>query len=171
MEENNPVIKNILERKSVRHYTSDAVAEETLFTLIRCAMAAPSAKNMKPVEYIVSTNRDELDTMGKQLPYAKMLMKSQQAIIVCGDSDVNPDLWMLDASASTENLLLAAESLELGAVWTALYPYKERMEVVAQLYKLPSNIVPFAVVPIGYPDGNEKSKDKYEVHKIHINKW
>jgi nitroreductase len=168
---NNVALENILNRKSVRRYTEESIPEEMLVALVRAAMAAPSAKNLRPVEFIISTERDFLDKMGEALPYAKMLKHSQQAIIICGRKDINPNLWMLDASASTENLLLAAESLEFGAVWTALYPYEQRMEVVSRLYDLPENVAPFAVVPVGFPLTDSLPKDKFDESKIHMNKW
>jgi nitroreductase len=98
------------------------------------------------------------------------------AIVVCGDLTKtlrgNEDpYWALDCSAATENLLLAAESMGLGAVWTAVYPEEERMEIVSEILGLPDYILPFNVIPIGYPAHPEKPKDKFKVENIHYNKW
>lgn len=167
----NVALHNILNRKSVRRYTEECVSHDQLIILVRAAQAAPSAKDLRPTQYIISTDREALDKMGEGLPYAKMLKRTSQAIIVCGDKDINPNLWMLDASAATENLLLAAESLGLGAVWTALYPYPERMQVPGDIFQLPDHIVPFAVIPIGYPLNQEVPKYKFDEQKIHYNCW
>lgn len=79
--------------------------------------------------------------------------------------------WYLDCSAATQNVLLAAEALGLGAVWTAAYPYEDRIDVVRQNTGLPENIVPLCVIPIGYPDGPQKAKDKFDLQRVHRNKY
>ena len=71
----------------------------------------------------------------------KMLTQARNAIVVCGDS-ARSSYWYLDCSAATQNILLAAESLGLGAVWTAAYPYEDRMQVVRKYTNLPESILP-----------------------------
>ena len=78
---------------------------------------------------------------------------------------------MLDCSAASENLLLAAEALGLGAVWTAVYPEEQRIENVRAVLSLPEYIVPFNLIPIGYPQRNEEPKDKFKQENIHYNQW
>ena len=81
------------------------------------------------------------------------------AIIVCGDS-IRSSYWYLDCSAVSENILLAAESLGLGAVWTAAYPYEDRISTVRKYTNIPENIIPLCVIPIGYPNGTQSPKNK-----------
>ena len=115
--------------------------------------------------------------LSEQLPYAKMLKEAQAAVIVCGDMSVVDDNgkpstnWVMDCSAATENLLLAAEAMGLGAVWTGVYPYEERLEAVKKAFNLPENIIPLNMVPIGYPKGEQHPKNKYEPDNIHYNGW
>ena len=78
---------------------------------------------------------------------------------------------MLDCSTAAQNILLAAESMGLGAVWTAAYPYPERMQVVRDALQLPEHIIPLTVIPLGYPTGQEKPKNKFNEQQIHYNKW
>ena len=147
----------------------------------------------RPWEFVVVTDREALDSMAAKLPYAKMLTNAPLAIVVCGDTTLS-SYWYLDCSAVTQNILLAAEAIGLGAVWTATYPYADRMEVVkkytglgavwtaAYPYEdridvvrqntgLPENIVPLCVIPIGYPDGPQKAKDKFDPQRVHRNKY
>ncbi len=117
------------------------------------------------------TQRETLDSLGEQLPYAKMLHQAQAAIIVCGDMEKAGNLkdegyWVQDCSAATQNILLAAESLGLGAVWTAAYPYDDRMKVVIETLNLSDNHVPLNVIPIGYPTGEDQPKDKWKPERI-----
>lgn len=108
--------------------------------------------------------------MAEELPTAKMLSQAPMAIVVCGDT-IRSSYWYLDCSAATENILLAAEAMELGGVWTAAYPYRDRMATVIKNTNMPAQVLPLAVIPIGYPMGNHSVKDKYDEKKIHMNKW
>jgi nitroreductase len=166
----------ILERKSVRHFTVQPVSKSMLDTLMRAGMAAPSAKNQQPWAFVAVTDRNTLDMMANGLPNCKMLSKAPAAIVVCGDmqkvnSDIDKSYWTQDCSAVTQNILLAAEAMGLGAVWTAAYPYKERTAVVEKALQLPDDILPLNVIPIGYPTGEDLPKDKYKPENIHWEKW
>lgn len=166
------VLHNILQRKSVRAYSDRAVSHEQLDTLIRAAMAAPTGRDMRPWHFIVLEGRHQLSPLAEQLPYAKMLAEAQAAVVVCGDMSVtdkegNPSRnWTFDCSAATENLLLQAEAMGLGAVWTGVYPYDERIEAVKQALHLPDHLIPLNVIPIGYPKGDPQPKDKYDPAKV-----
>lgn len=166
------VLHNILQRKSVRAYTDRPVSHEQLDTLIRAAMAAPTGRDMRPWHFIVLEGRHQLSPLAEQLPYAKMLAEAQAAVVVCGDMSVtdkegNPSRnWTFDCSAATENLLLQAEAMGLGAVWTGVYPYDERLEAVKQALHLPDHLIPLNVIPIGYPKGDPQPKDKYDPAKV-----
>lgn len=166
------VLHNILQRKSVRAYTDRAVSHEQLDTLIRAAMAAPTGRDMRPWHFIVLEGRHQLSPLAEQLPYAKMLAEAQAAVVVCGDMSVTDKEgypsrnWTFDCSAATENLLLQAEAMGLGAVWTGVYPYDERLEAVKQVLHLPDHLIPLNVIPIGYPKGDPQPKDKYDPAKV-----
>lgn len=165
------VLQNILQRKSVRSYRSDMpVEKEKVENLLRAGMAAPSGKDKRPWEFIVVDERELLDSLAAHLPYAKMLTSAPMAIVVCGD-ETKSDYWYLDCSAAAENMLLAAEAQGLGAVWTATYPYRERMEVVSRFLHTPSQVKSLCVIPVGYPMGGQEPKDKWDESRIHYNKW
>lgn len=167
----NQSLETIFNRKSVRKYTERPVEKEKLETLVRAGMAAPSSRDRRPWEFVIVTDRDLLDKMGDGLPLARMLKETKQAIIVCGDTVKSENAWQLDCSAAAQNILLAAESMGLGAVWTAAYPYPERMKIIQDALQLPEHILPLTVIPLGYPTGIEKPKDKYNKKQIHYNGW
>ncbi len=163
-------IENIMSRKSVRKYLPKPVEKEKVQTLLKAGMAAPSGKDVRPWEFVVVTDRAALDSMAAALPYAKMLTHAPMAIVVCGDT-TKSSYWYLDCSAATQNILLAAEALELGAVWTAAYPYDDRMAVVSRYTALPEHIKPLCVIPVGYPAMPHSPKDKWDESKVHENKF
>ncbi|WP_293712339.1 nitroreductase family protein [uncultured Parabacteroides sp.] len=169
--DSNQTLETIFNRKSVRKYTERPVEKEKLETLVRAGMAAPSSRDRRPWEFVIVTDRDLLDKMGDGLPLARMLKETKQAIIVCGDTVKSGNAWQLDCSAAAQNILLAAESMGLGAVWTAAYPYPERIKIIRDALQLPEHILPLTVIPLGYPTGSEKPKDKYNKKQIHYNGW
>lgn len=170
-DDENSTLETIFNRKSVRKYTARPVEQEKLEMLVRAGMAAPSSRDRRPWEFIIVTDRHLLDTLGHGLPLARMLKETDQAIIVCGDTNKSDNAWFLDCSAAAQNILLAAESMGLGAVWTAAYPYPDRMKIVQETLMLPEHILPLTVIPIGYPQGQEKAKDKFNKEQIHYNRW
>ena len=171
------VLENILSRKSVRSYTDEPVRRSQLDTLLRAAMAAPTGRDMRPWKFVVIDDKAAMAALADSLPYAKMLREAQAAVAICGDLSVTDDKgnssknWTFDCSAATENLLLAAEALGLGAVWTGVYPYEERVEAVKSALGLPEEIVPLALIPIGHSKGDPQPKDKFNKDNIHYNGW
>lgn len=169
-------IENILSRKSVRAYTPRPVEKGKVDLLVKAAMAAPTAVNKQPWAFVIVDDRKVLDKLATELPYAKMAAQAPLAIVVCGDlskalNGETDRYWMLDCSAASENLLLAAESMGLGAVWTAVYPESDRITKVRAVLSLPDYIIPFNLIPVGYPQHKEEAKDKFNVENIHYNKW
>ena len=163
-------LETIFARKSVRKYLPKPVEKEKLDILLKAGMAAPRGEDVRPWEFLVITDRVVLDSMAAALPYAKMLKDAPMAIVVCGDT-TRSSYWYLDCSAATQNILLAAEALGLGAVWTATYPYPERMEVVRKYVVLPEQINSLCVIPVGYPALPHSPKNKWDEAKVHYNKW
>lgn len=167
----NKTLEVIHSRKSVRHFTNQAVSKEQIETLLKAGMAAPTAVNRQPWVFYVVTLRESLDTLSAHLPYAKMLTQAQAAIVVCGDMEKAGNLkdkgyWIQDCAAATENILLAAESMGLGAVWTASYPYDDRTKAVIKELNLPETHIPLNVIPIGYPTGEDLPKNKWKADNV-----
>lgn len=165
------VIENIMTRASVRKYLDKPVETEKINTMLRAAMAAPSAVNKQPWHFVVVTERALLDALGEANPHAGMIKQAPLAIVVCGDMSkalegTAKDYWVQDCSAATENLLLAAHGLGLGAVWTGTYPLQERCEAVQKALDLPSDLVPLNTLVIGYPEGDTPAKDKWKEDNV-----
>ncbi len=174
MELNNTV-KTILERKSVRSFENKSIGKDQLELILKAGMAAPSARNLQPWAFIVVTDRDVLNTLADRLPYAKMLFEASAAIVVCGVPEKAGDspegYWVQDCSAATQNILLAIESMGLGAVWTGVYPRSDRVDVVRDVLSIPKNVFPLNVIPIGYPKDENRPKDKFKPENIRWEKW
>lgn len=161
------ILQNILTRTSDRMFDpSKDVGHDDLQTILQAAMAAPSAVNRQPWQFVVVTNRQMLDKLADSLPYCHMANQATAAIVVCGDKTrflqgEDDELWVQDVSAASENILLASHALGLGSVWTCLYPHTDRMGSVSEILQLPKDFVPFNVIPIGYPSQSHTPLDKW----------
>ena len=172
----NAVVNNIMTRTSIRAYTGQAVSADTIETLLRAGMAAPTAVNKQPWHFVVVTDREKLKGIAVANPNAGMAEKAPLAIVVCGDLEKALDgpareYWIQDCSAATENILLAAHGLGLGAVWTGIYPKDERVSVFNNLLKLPRHIIPLCAIIIGHPDEAPQPKDKWTPGNISYNEF
>lgn len=170
------VLETIATRTSIRAYEEKPVEADKVEKMLRAAMAAPTALNKQPWAFVVLDNRESLDHLADSLPRNRMLRTAPLAIVVCGDMSkaiegTGRGFWIQDASAATENMLLAAHALGLGAVWTGVYPDPVRTAAVSAAIGLPSHIIPLTVVPIGYPAESPTPKDKWNPENVHYNKW
>lgn len=164
----------IFSRKSVRHFIPGNIGNDTLELLVKCGMAAPSAMNRQPWKFIIVNDKKVMQQLCDSLPYAKMLANAAAAIIVCGDlskagQGKASEYWIQDCSAATQNILLAVESMGLGAVWTGVYPNEQRTAAVKKIVGIPAHVIPLNVIPVGYPKGDEQPKDKWKKENLHWN--
>lgn len=169
----NASIENIMTRSSVRTYTAELVDSADVITLLKAGMAAPTAMNRQPWVFVVITDAARRAAMAAELPYCKMAATAPLLIAVCGDKakfiEDAPEYWVQDCSAATENILLAAHALGLGAVWTGVYPVQDRVEMVSKALGLPEGIIPLNIICIGHPDSDNPAKDKWDPAKVHYN--
>lgn len=179
-------VNSILQRKSVRSYTGDAIPDSIVQSLLRCAVAAPSGMDIRPWHIVLMTDKSVYDTLFAGNFNMEKFKQSGAVFIFCADTTVtrppreNPDapavttpnpIWRDDMGACVENFLVAVEAYGLGACWTACYPFPNTMKPVVEYLQLPSNILPYAIVPVGYPAGDNQPKDKWNESRIHYGRW
>lgn len=172
----NAVLDNIATRTSVRSYLDKPVDAALIEQMLRAGMAAPTAVNRQPWHFVVVTDKAQLFALAKANPHAGMAAKAPLAIVVCGDmkkalSGEAREFWVQDCSAATENILLAANALGLGAVWTGTYPDQNRCKDVSAVLNLPEHLIPLNTIVIGYPDKENTPKDKWKPENISYNTY
>ena len=160
-------------RRSIRRYLDKPVDEELVQKLLAAAMQAPSARNQQPWQFVVIDDRAVLDEIPVFMPNAAMVAGAPMAILVCGDLDQekSPGYWVVDCSAATQNMLLAAHALELGAVWCGVYPREKRMDGMRKLVGLPPNVMAHSLVVFGHPDEQIGPVSRYRADRIRRNRW
>ncbi|MBP3420052.1 MAG: nitroreductase family protein [Marinifilaceae bacterium] len=167
----NEAYDNIMTRTSIRSYTSQTISKDTITLLLKAGMASPTAVNKQPWKFVAITDRVMLDSIAKAFPYARFAKQAPLIIVPCGDNmNMLPgdmaQLWIQDLSAATENILLAANSLGLGAVWCMCYPNYQLINSLRDIAQLPSSLTPLCLVVIGHPAQNPDPKNKWKEENV-----
>ena len=167
-------IHNIMTRTSIRQYTDEPVSKADVETMLRAGMAAPTAVNRQPWHFVAVTDKAKLAELAGRR--GGMIKQAGVVIVVCGNMDKAMQgpaqaFWVQDCSAATENILLAANALGLGAVWTGCYPMDDRIAEVSKALKLPETIVPLCVIAIGHPAEQPTPKDKWKPENVSYNEF
>ncbi len=163
----------IFERRSIRKFTNQGVADEKIQKLLEAAMAAPSAGNQQPWHFLVLKERGTLTQITTIHPHAMMLREAPGAILICGDPTLekHQGYWIQDCAAATENLLLEAVELGLGAVWLGIYPREDRVQGIRQLLGIPPEVIPFSLIAFGYPNEKKEPPFRFKAERVHYDKW
>ncbi len=169
------VINNIMTRTSIRKFTNQPIGADTLTSLVKAGMAAPTAVNKQPWSFIVVTEREVLDSLMNVHPYSN-LATATAAIVVCGEMEkaldgFGRDYWIQDCSAATENILLAAHAYGLGAVWCGVYPNPNVIPGVKRVLSIPGAVTPLSLITLGHPADNPAPKDKWNPENVHYQKY
>lgn len=166
-------LETIFNRRSIRRYTEQNIDSETIILLLKAAMYAPSAVNKQPWHFIVIDSRKTMQQIMEIHPHAGMLRTASHGIVICGDEQLQHDdgYWVVDCGAATQNLLLAAHSLGLGACWVGIQPREARKKAFSSLLGCPAHVKPFALVTLGYPAEAKPMPERFHPEKVKLNMW
>lgn len=175
----NDTLNTIKHRTSIRNYKDDKIPQAALEEIVKAGMAAPSAMNIQPWEFIIVTDKAVLEELAQVQPYVKMAKQAAAAIIVCGNMQnygngglaAFKDYWVQDTSAASQNILLAADSMGIGSVWTGLFPSLNACAKVRKVLAIPEDVIPLNIIVLGYPLQETAPKNKWSDKKLHWNKY
>jgi len=156
-------------RTSVRGFTKQKVEPEKLDRLLHAAMEAPSAGNEQPWEFYITENPDIMEKLSHADQYASPAANAPMVIVLCYNKNrlQYKDFPMIDMAVCAENLMIQAAALNLGTVFLSIAPLPERMKLVSSVLQLPDTIVPFVIIPVGYPSYETKQENRYDSSRIH----
>lgn len=166
-------IDAIMSRRSIRQYSGEPVSDADLQTVLRAAMAAPSAGNQQSWRFVVARDPEVRMRLSTATPHAGMLDEAAVAIVVCGDTrdERHPGYWVQDCSAAMQNALLAIRALGLGAVWIGVHPLEVRVRNVTEVLGLPEHIVPLGMISLGHPAEEKPPAERYNEAFVHHDRW
>ena len=167
------VFEAIRNRRSIRKYLDKNIPDDIVDKLLEAAMYAPSARNERSWHFIVINKRELLDEITKVHPYSSMLKQAPLAILVCGDTSIEPSVEYnaINCSAATQNILLAAYEMGLGTCWLGVFPRQDRVAGLTKLFNLPGNIIPISLVAVGYPDETKETPERFMKDRVRYNSW
>jgi nitroreductase len=163
------VLEYIFRRRSSRKFLDQPVEPEKLELLIKAGMAAPSAMNVQPWEFLIITDPARLEALRTILPYGKF--RASAVIAVCGNTLSSQLFWVQDCSAASENILLASYELGLGACWIGIHPVPVLKTVVHKFLGLPRTIKPLSLIYLGYPEFFKNPRTQFDPAKVHWEKF
>ncbi len=168
-------LEAILSRRSIRRFRADDIDDEHIHQMLAAGFAAPSAHNERPWHFIIIRERETLRELVRVHPYAGMLSHAPLAILVCADlalrKDDTVDYWVQDCAAATENILLAAHGMGLGACWLGMYPRENRVAILKTLLDLPESVIPFCAIAVGKPAETKPPSQRESSDRLHYEKW
>jgi nitroreductase len=163
------VFNAILGRRSIRRFDDSRNVEKDKITkLLNAGMAAPSACNIQPWDFIIITNGQTIGSIKESIEkygdYNAVVI-----IVVCGNNEFIPwkDHGIIDCAAAMENIMLAAPSLGLGTVCIGGF----NREKVKELLEIPQEIEPVGMIYLGYPAEGKKARTKYIEEAVHWEKY
>lgn len=166
-------LKAILTRRSIRKYSKKNIPEEYYEILLKAAMHAPTARNRQPWHFIIISDRKILHALSEVNSSWTMLDQAANAIVVCGDRNLEDveSFIIQDCAAATQNMLLAAHELGLGSVWLGVHPRGDRLQPLIKLLHIPDHILPVSMISVGKPDEYREQPERYNIERIHQDKW
>lgn len=167
----NEVLKVIKSRRSVRDYRHEQISQESLDRIIEAGVYAPTAHNEQPWHFTVIQNQEMLQYINKKIkelmaesdiewiqkmgskPHFQVTYNAPTLIIVSGRKDAMA--WSADCAAAIQNMLIAAESLNIGSVWLGLMRLFFQQEGEISKLGIPKGYQPYYGVALGF-----KAKEK-----------
>jgi nitroreductase len=164
------ILDVIFSRRSIRSYQDRKVEPEIVIQLLQAAMAAPTAANAQPWEFVVVDETESLEKLKENLPFGHY--NTPLAIVVCGNPKISNNsagkmYWVQDCSAAVENILIAAAGMDLGAVWIGIYPLESRVAAVRRVLNMPEHVTPLGAVYVGYAAEKKEPRTQYDEHRVH----
>lgn len=171
----NPVLDAIFTRRSIRKFTDQAVEHEKIEILLKAGMAAPTATNCQPWEFVVVDDPEQVKRLKAAMPLARY--NAPLCIVVCGNPEICSRLivakkfWVQDCSAAIENMLIASVGLGLGSVWCGIHPITLLKNRIRAVLDLPENVHPLGLLEFGYPAEEKPSRTQYKEERVHWQKY
>lgn len=165
------IIKEIINRRSVREYRPDPVPEKYIVEIIKAGQFAPSAKHNKAVEFVIIKEQKTKDKIFEIV--GQEFVKEAPVLIIPATDTIKTNCPIQDLSVASENIFLQATALGLGTVWKALKPEFNEAEKIKKLLGIPKQYITINIIPVGYLKNKPKphTNEDFDNKKIHEEKW
>jgi len=165
-------------RRSRRLFLDKEVADEDIKIIINAALTAPSSMDCQPWQFVIVKNKEIKQKLAglKEEDNQQHIQTAPMCIVLCVDKEKSPSRYMEDGVTAAQNLLLAAHDLGLGCIYVTGCKDKnpEVGKKICEILDLPETIVPITIMPLGYPNPEEKLEEKTLLKAddvMHEDKW
>ena len=168
------VMSLIQKRRSIRKFVLREIPDTDVTKVLKAGMAAPTAGNQQPWQFIVVRSREMLDRIVEAYPYSKQMVPDVPVVImVCFDKDREKyeDRWQIDCANATLNMLLAVHMLGYGGLWLEIYPVEKRIKQIQHSFGIPESVIPFALVTVGHAAEEKPPSNRYDEELVHRDMW
>jgi len=163
------VLKEIINRRSVREFKAEEVPEKLIEELIKAAQFAPTSRNNRATEFIVIRNSETKNKLFEIV--GQEFVKNAPVLIVVVTDATKTNQPFQDLSLASQNIFLQATALGLGTVWKNVR--EEWKNSIIQLLGIPSNYTLVNIIPVGFPKAKSQPHTDSDFNKkrIHEEKW
>lgn len=162
-------MNSIFKRRSIRSYNEKTISDENILKIIKAGFNAPSAMNKRPSKYIIISDKKILETLSLVSPNMFMLSKCDKAIVVIGlETSI---YWQQDLAASTENMLLMAECLNISSCWMGIAPNKDFENEYRKILSIPKEFRILSSISLGYSDKIKEENNYFDENSIYYDKF
>ncbi len=153
----NSVLTTIKERRSIYNFKEESIDDDKLEAILEAGRWAPSWQNKQPWNFVVIKDQELKEEISEYVPtiFNRGVKDAPVCIAVFVDPEIEPNHYIEDGSAATQNMLLAAQSLGFGSVWIGVLDLKKNKgtaeEKIREALDLPKKWRLISVLPIGVP--------------------
>ena len=158
-------MQEIYVRRSIRKYLDKEINEEDIKKILKAGMNAPTARNLKPFEFVVVRNKETLVKLSEMKKNAYFAKDSNVTIVLLARE--LSDYWQQDLGAVSENMLLEATRLGIGSCWVGITPNENYENYVRDVLCIPQDVRVFSLMTLGYPGEEKAPNDNYYPEKVH----
>lgn len=162
-------MKEVFLRRSIRKYIDKKISNEDITKILKAGMNAPTAKNLKPYEFVVVRDKNTLEKLSKLKKNAVFTKDSNVTIVVLGRE--LSEYWQQDLGAVTQNMLLEATCLGIGSCWVGMAPNCDYENYARSLLGIPEDVRVFSLITLGYSNEQKNENNNYFEEKIHYEKY
>ncbi|MCL2213498.1 MAG: nitroreductase family protein [Oscillospiraceae bacterium] len=158
-------------RRSVREYTDAPVSDAHLATILEAAKVTPSSGNTQPWHIFAIRSPELRAEIVAASSTQAFIATSPVLLVICADIPRNTQRYgergqhlycLQDTAALIQNILLQATELGLGTCWIGAFKEEE----VSRILRLPDEMRPIAMTPLGHPVAIPNPRPRREVEEF-----
>jgi nitroreductase len=171
------ILELVKKRRHIHFFEAEPISDENIKTLLEAARWAPSAGNLQPWEIILIDSKDDKDRLVGAIKKKEYIRSAPVILIFCADMNRSRERYgergtslyvIQDTTAAIQNVLLTATALGLGSGWVGDFDEN----AIADLFKLPPNVRPMALIMIGKSNENPKPPSRRNIEDFtHIGRF